>query len=404
MPLGEPPSAALDGAGRRSQGWTLEEPNVEIIVMLMASLAPFVIVVAIIGLAIWWNQHQSRQRDQIWGQVAAGLGLHYANSEIWGRRHGQSIRVGLVSRGSGKNKTTYTVASSVLNPPLDLGLSVQRHGFFNDLFQGGHDIQVGDPAFDGRFIIQGDEDHRVRALLATELRQLLLGRLGGADFSLSDRGMSVERHGATNDGRWLGWAIEMCSQTTHLLSRARFHVPVASALAWHSQAWAAFARANGLRGVDTPLCMWGELEGTGVHAYAARVGTRAYQLEVRVSFSPSLGVGLAVQPTRTFDRVAIFFGSQDHKLGDPAFDETFVVKAASAHAVGQVLDARLRAQLLELHRTVGATSLYDDALVVRLPTLPRHPAVVPQTVHRMAALAEAVGARRHPGEHVGPYR
>src|SRR5690606_29950646 len=140
---------------------------------------------------------------------------------------------------------------------LDLGLNVRRHGFLSDMFHSAKDIVLGDPPFDSRFLVSADEDHRARAVLTPPLRRLLLERLGQNTFHLNDAGMTVECRGATSDERWLDWAIEICARAASKIDRARAHTPVATPLAAHRQAWRTYAEACGLRGQDTPLCMWG---------------------------------------------------------------------------------------------------------------------------------------------------
>lgn len=362
-------------------------------------------IFGLVGGLIWWSIKQQRQREQIWQQTAQQLGLAYTGGRIHGRLHGQSVSVTTVSRGSGNNRQTFTVVSSRLDTPLDLGLSVRAHGFFNDLFQGGHDIQIGDREFDMLYLIQADEDHRARAALTQPLRQLILQHLKrSSTFFLNDQGMVIECGGTTSSARWLHWSLEMVSRAAHHLSHTRAQIPVASGLAGHSHAWARYARARGLRGLDTPLCMWGELDGVYVYAHAVRTNTRTYSLDVRVRFARPLGMGLLVQPKRTLDRLAIFFGSQDHRFGDPVFDDTFRVKVSDVDHIDQVVDQQTRGLLLGLHNSLGPCSLVDDGLSVRLPYVPRDPAVVPRTVQHLTGVAETITKKGPQVAQIGPYR
>jgi len=365
-------------------------------------MATFVVPIVAI---LWWAGQQQKRRQAAWAQAASELGLTYVAGRIFGRRYGHPVQVSTVTRGSGKNRSTFTVVSGRLETPLDTGLSVRRHGFFTNLFHGGHDIRFGDPVFDDAFIVQADEDHRAHLLLTPALRRLLLDHLGrSGTFVLSDHGLVVERAGMVTDRRWLHWSVELVSRAAYQLDRARLHVPTASPLAGHRHAWAAYASARGLRGLDTPLCMWGKLEGIDVVVYAVRTGALTYALSIQLRFGRSLALGLLVEPKRTLDRLAVFFGSQDHKFGDSDFDEAFTVKVSDVERVEAVLDSEVRSQLLAVHNGVGPVSVRDDGLTVRLPFVPRDPSAVPRTVHQLTGVAELITSRSPADQQVGPYR
>jgi hypothetical protein len=154
----------------------------------------------------------------------------------------------------------------------------------------------------------------------------------------------------------------------------------------------------------TPLCMWGNLDGIDVTAYAARTGAHAYGLRVWVRFPRPLGAGLHVRPKASFDGLAKLFGAQDHLLGDPPFDDAFVVKAPSAAIAASILDAPLRAALLGLYGSLGPITLSDEGLGVELPYVPAEPSLVPRLVHHLTGVAETIVSRARTAERVGPYR
>jgi hypothetical protein len=357
----------------------------------------------IVALVVWLSRRQSRQIAQAWGAAAQRLGLDY-HGEISGRLRGQALRICTETRGSGKNRATYTVVSSRLDMPLDLGLNLRRHGFFNDLFHRSEDLAVGDASFDEAFLVSADEPQRVIALFDDELRSLLLRQLaGGVSFSLGDHGMRIECTGRSRDAEWLLWAAETVSRATQAMERARRRVPGASPLAGHRAAWAGFAAAHGLRGSETPLAMWGELDGATVLAYAVRSDRHVYQLEVSLRFREPLDLGLSVQPMGLMDKLSVFFGGQDLRFGDAPFDQAFRVRAMQAHQVEQVLTADMRRELLALQARLGPLSLDDRALSVRLACVPHDPAQLPRTMDRLRGMLEILG-RRAAELRKGPYR
>ena len=252
--------------------------------------------------------------------------------------------------------------------------------------------------------MSGDEPARLQALLDPGLRRLLLTQLANvsASFSIRDDGVTIERAGAVNDSVWLAWALELAARITSDLDAARRRTPCSGWLRPQRDAWLAFATANGLTGLDTPLCMWGTMEGHVVRAYAVRTDRGRYELELSVGFGTPLGLGLMLQPKGLLDKVAVFFGTRDHSLSDPWFDDTYLLRVDRTDLVDRVLDGPTRAEIMAVHQGLGPVSLNDDELTVRLPHVPAHPAVVPQTMHRLIGLVERLGARG--SQHVGPYR
>lgn len=361
-------------------------------------------ITAVVVGVIVWGQNAYKRRLATWARVAHQHGLAMIGTEIQGTKYGQRLRVCTVTRGSGNNRATYTVVSSQLPTPLDLGLNLRRHGFFNDMFHAAADIQIGDPPFDSRFLVSGDEPHRVRAVFTPPLRRLLLERLGTATFSLGDAGMSVECRGASSDEHWLGWAIELCARAAHKMDRARHHTPPAGPLLHHRQAWVTYARAAGLQGLDTPLCMWGRIGDHDVSVFSVRVDRLRFALQIQVRFATPLRIGLAVKERHgMIDAVAVFFGGQDHRLGDPLFDRTFRVKASDPERATALLHESVRRELLWVRSQIGPPIVDDHGLSVRLPTVPHEPTIVPRVVHQLTGLAERLSARG-PGATTGPYR
>ena len=380
---------------------------------LLAALlggAAIAVPLALVGGLVAWVIHVQKKREQAWGRVAARMGLSHATGQIWGQLDGQSVQLRIEQRGSGKNRQSWTVAACFLQPPVDLGLAVHGQGFLSStlgaLF-GAQDVPVGDPAFDAAFVVKGDEPVRVAALLREDLRRYLL-RLHAdrAGIHLYDAGGHLEQRGSVADERWVEWALRAVATVGRLSNEARASVPVAGPLAPHRAAWLEYARAAGLSGMDTPLCVWGRMEGASVAAYAIRSGPSQYRLEVLVRFDASLGMGLLVRPTRTLDGIASLFGGQDHALGDAAFDPQFVVKAPRADRLSQILDADVRRRILDLASRGAAVQIRDDGVTVRAAAFPSEPTDVPRLVAEAKGVARAVqlGAKRPDAGAPVPYR
>jgi hypothetical protein len=340
------------------------------------------------------------QRGAAWTVAARELGLSYVDERIFGRRHGQNVLAYTLRRNRGDDAYDVTVLASRLDVPLDLGLSLSQLSY-QDPYGIAADIPLGEPPFDRRFLVRGDEAERVRDALSPRLRTLLMARVGDTTFHLSDTGMFIEVRGRPTNVHWIIDAIELCSRATRQLDRSRRLVRCAAPLVEHRRAWARFATAVGLHSSSTPLAMWGELHGTAVHVFAVRRDPLRYELEVRADFPTPLNLGLLVKPRGMVERLTTFFGSRDVAFDDPAFDDTFVVQGAAAE-VTALLDATARQQLVALHHDFGPVLVSDDGVSLRRPTVPRDPAGVPRLVQRMAAIAERLAPRRD--AQAGPYR
>ena len=373
----------------------------------MAFLVVFSLVVfGGIGLAIafvFWTLNTRRALTDSWAATAHRLGLHYDGRSIEGTMHGQWVRAGTFTRGSGQNRRTYTRVAAKLQLPLDLGLSLRRHGIMNDMFHGSGDHIIGDPLFDQTFIVSADEAHRVGSLFGPKLRHLLLQQVANSNsFRLEDTGARIESSGMMAAER-LAWALETVSRITKGVDLARGSVPVATPLAHHQHAWRTFASANSLRGHDTPLCMWGRLEGGSVRVYAVRTNRLFYEMEIEVTLETPLGIGLWVRAIGLMDKLTMLFGSQDIKLGDAFFDDAFRVQASEPELAKAVLDETVRGELMLVQQDLGPIVVNDQAITVRLKVVPHHPAVVPQAVRRLTGVADALTQRVN-AITVGPYR
>jgi hypothetical protein len=146
------------------------------------SIAVFFIF-GVLGLIIWaviWGaKHQKAVREN-WANFAQRYGLQYAGTTFGGISgwYGKaSIRLNTITRGSGKNRSTYTQFHATINAPMPVGLVLYKEGLFSKLGKvfGGEDVQVGDPAIDNAFIIKaGDLLGAHRLLSIPQVKQALL--------------------------------------------------------------------------------------------------------------------------------------------------------------------------------------------------------------------------------------
>jgi hypothetical protein len=377
-----------------------------LVIVGIAMLIP----VAIVGLALYIGYRARANRDEAWRNTASRLGLQFVPGRIWGTLNGQSVQCGIEIRGGGKNQETWTVVWGFVQPKLDLGVAVHRENTIIDALAslfGAQDIEIGDPSFDRAFVIKGDEPSRVAELLRPDLRMFLIrAKEQQLDVQLTDLGMMVQTRGAITSQPWIESVLSMMAHAAALVSAAREQVPISSALAPHYEVWSSFARAHGLQGMTTPFAMWGDLDGSKVTVSALRTGQCQYKAQVLVHYPTPLQLGLRVRPGGTLDAVFTFLGGQDHKIGDPAFDAAFVVKANTTTQLRQIFDMTVRQTMLNIVQRVGPVEVRDDGVAVTTEGFPRDPAVIPQLVDVIKGVAQAVHANA--GQivpvHIGPYR
>jgi hypothetical protein len=169
----------------------------------------FCLIFSIFPVIILFAWYQSKKRGEKWKAIAEGLGLTYSpgsffsSGEIFGQLEGHRVRVWVFTRGSGKNRTTYTGISTDLRSSLGLGLKIYREHIFSGLGKmlGFQDIQTGDAAFDDRFVVKGHDPERVLRRLNGAVRRELLryddlvgnGKLEDTQVAWETRGVETEK-------------------------------------------------------------------------------------------------------------------------------------------------------------------------------------------------------------------
>jgi hypothetical protein len=330
-----------------------------------------------------------------WSHAAAQLGLCLEGGIMHGRLQGYGLRIQRIDGGVN--------VACWLDLPMDLGLQAwQRRAVGPTLTFPPTPVRAGDPEVDHGYLVFGDEPGRVALLLAGQTRELLLRPPHGGQLYLSDHNLSLVYPGFLNTER-LVQAAQGTLQATAVVDRARAKVPAASHLSQHAAAWTSYARSSGLRFMYAPLSMWGTVGGADVAAYVVRCGpSLAYsrvssRLHVQVRFAHYLDLGLLIRAEVPMDVLAVFFGPKDVRLGDPAFDRTFLVKASAPDRVRALLDDHVRAALLGVHHHVGPVMVDDEGVSVDLPMVPRDPTVIPRVVQELSsavtAISRACGAR-----------
>ncbi len=163
---------------------------------------PFVIAAIGIGLAIVAARRLVRRMAARWAEAATILGLQYDQPRLGTPRISGTIRamrteVGIHRRGSGKNRQTFTryeirFPSSGFQFRLTRQTALSR---ITNLF-GAQDVEIGDTSFDDAFVVKTKAEDRLRTLLRSGLRGVLV-RVAAAypGIAFEDDGVFFERQG-----------------------------------------------------------------------------------------------------------------------------------------------------------------------------------------------------------------
>ncbi|MEM7012481.1 MAG: hypothetical protein AAF585_13475 [Verrucomicrobiota bacterium] len=169
----------------------------------------FIIFIIIAVVAIIFGSYQNQQTNDTWGNVGAKLKLHLeeggwgSNRKLSGRLHGVFVMAHVFSRGSGKNKSSYTGYRAALRQQLPAGLMMHKQGIFSGVakFFGSQDIEIGDPQFDAAVVIKGHNPARIQAFLTKERRMWILSLMQEfRECEIDHEGIYVVSRGVERSG------------------------------------------------------------------------------------------------------------------------------------------------------------------------------------------------------------
>lgn len=168
-----------------------------------------------------------------------------------------------------------------------------------------------------------------------------------------------------------------------------------------NSAWQAAAETLGFsfapgtwRGGPT---MTGMLDGAPaeIHTYAKSSGKNSTRYtRYTVSF-PSIGIDLRLQRQSGVGMFLKVLGTQDIVIGEPVFDEAFIVQASDARAARAVLDAgttMVLNRLIALHPEVVVS---DDRIVIDRRATVRDADTLVSTLRRLGSAATALADAGH---------
>ncbi|MDC1143156.1 hypothetical protein OAU50_08695 [Planctomycetota bacterium] len=154
-----------------------------------------------------WQSVAHKYRMQL--QHGANMG---SKPQLSGNVNGIFVNVHTETRGSGKNRSTYTVYSAIPSGRLPHGIALTREGFFSKVGKvfGGQDIQVGNRKLDESLVIKAsDVNGTINLLRVPQVRDALLyfvARHPG--MVVNGQNIKFEEHGVTSKPERMSAAID----------------------------------------------------------------------------------------------------------------------------------------------------------------------------------------------------
>jgi hypothetical protein len=121
-------------------------------------------------------------KDEIWQQLANEIGAEFVEGGVWqGSKVVATVKEWTITLDTYKvsNSKTYTTYTRMRAPYVNkdgFRFTIYRKGFFSEIgkFFGMQDIKIGDVWFDQNFIIQGNDEVKIKQLLENpSIRQLI---------------------------------------------------------------------------------------------------------------------------------------------------------------------------------------------------------------------------------------
>ncbi len=124
-------------------------------------------------------------QNEIWGQIAEDIGGEYLDRGFW-KTNELLLDTFAVSNGKSSTPCTRMRAPFINNDGLYF--KVYRESVFsgNGRFFGMQDIQIGDPGFDDPLVVKGNNEAKIRQLLADPNLKKLIAEQSQISFEIRD--------------------------------------------------------------------------------------------------------------------------------------------------------------------------------------------------------------------------
>lgn len=314
------------------------------------------------------------------------------------------VLVNVVSAGS--SSTTYTHTIARIDPPLLLGVSIRQTNWFErKLSPTPHPF--GDPHLDELIRLEAREVPRAMTLFASRGGPApgLATRLGlvqNAAFLVSDGSVDVHSSdGVVTDVDTLGRRIDFAAVLAAEIAEQSAWLPPDPMHAALEGLLRTFGDTERFTFDPARLRLEGEVAGARVRI-ALESEPSAIFTAVTVDLPKSLGLGLRMKPQSSMQFLATLFGSQDIEVGDPIFDDRFVIQGTiPAYVQAAFANPTLRRVIWELAHGAQDVRIDDARLFFRYPIAPTQETQLRGIVEHIRT---AMAAFFPSGPAPGPYR
>lgn len=307
---------------------------------------------------------------------------------------------------SGSSSTTYTHTLARIDPPLVVGMRLAHTGWLARKLAPTPN-PFGDPAIDERVRLDARDPHRAMLLLASRggpspniVRKL--AALTDASICVCDSSVALySSDGVVTSPDVLAGRIDHAVTIAAGITEQNAWLPPYTGHAMLEGIFRGFGDAHRFSFDPSRLRLEGEIAGARVRV-ALESEPGALFTSVVVDLPRSLGLGLRMKPQTSTQFIATFFGGQDIEIGDPIFDDRFVIQGAvPAHVQAALANGTLRQVLWQLAHGARDVRIDDARLYFRYPMPPTHESQLHGIVDRVSAAVEGFFP---PGPVAGPYR
>ncbi len=299
----------------------------------------------------------------------------------------RQLWIGSVMEGFGPERRMVMRGVLTLERPLGLGLLVHRRGLPSRVLRRfGPERGSGDKELDKIAHVHGADRARLVALLDADVRAALHHALRAwSGVEVTDGDIRVQLRRPESSAQRLFELVEAMLTLAVALERARAKVEAPEGVAAWCVAWEPVCARLGLTWDPSLPAMHGELEGRRVLVTATRE-SEGYAAEATLWFGEHEDIGLRVRPQVEPD--GYWSVGQDIEVGEPEFDQSFVIKGYDPDEVRDVLSPRARAAL---RRLLGSGKVVVDDRTVTVRELDGDPDGLVAVLRELTALADAIG-------------
>lgn len=324
------------------------------------------------------KQESFSRGDRLLDAVAARHGLRRDIDSVRGRVDGLRVEISAFPHGAAEETVLQIHGRARFDGPLDLELRVNpRSG-----------AGVDESRFTELFRVHALHDDQAEALFRPELAaRFAAGQRAGLAPVLTDEELTISVSGRQSEQSVVNASVWMV-ETALEVERARARLPRPQLEQRVESAFRSLADAHAgeldlARGTFRAPLEQGELRGSvTVHGRDAKA---ILELSFRHPLPVELRLGL--EPSRGF---VGRFRHTDIQLGDPPFDDAFLVKGDPESEVQALLAEPVRAALLGLRELVRDLTVESDSLRVTLDVSGTDADQLRDVVERMRRVANAL--------------